>query len=151
MNAKDAMMRTLDDMESVVRLFAIEPFDIYFMGGAACLLGGYTDRATLDFDFVDLPYEAKMGRVFAILRDYDMLEYESTILAPEDIVVSKIIRLAPKDWQDMDELMVNCSKEQINDIINSILVRNDLFESKKKAFKANLPRFKERYDVWNFL
>ena len=33
-------------------------------------------------DFIDLGYPAKYGKAFSLLRDYDMLEYQSTILAP---------------------------------------------------------------------
>jgi hypothetical protein len=163
------MIQALDDMESVAKLFGIPPFDIYFMGGAACVLGGYTDRVTQDFDFLDLGYGSHMGRVFSILRDYDMLEYESTVIAPdyeqratkigdymsfnayimspEDIVVSKIIRLEPKDIQDIDELIAICDKSLINAIIDGVLGRADLFESKKTAFVEGLKPFRERYDV----
>ena len=69
-------------MEEVTKLFKLEPFDIYLIGGGACILGEYTTRATLDIDFVDLGYPAKYGKVFVLLRDYDMLEYQSTILSP---------------------------------------------------------------------
>jgi hypothetical protein len=169
MNIRENLTRILDEMESVVKLFAIEPFDIYFLGGAACVLGGYTENATRDFDFVDLNYSSNMGKVFAILRDYDMLEYESTILAPdykdrakkvdrytgfnayvlspEDIVVSKIIRLGEKDIQDIDDLIIQCDKDCINAIIGSVLGRTDLFESKKQGFINKLHEFRERYDV----
>jgi hypothetical protein len=169
MNIKDNMIQTLNDMESIVKLFNIEPFDIYFLGGAACVLGGYTNNATQDFDFIDLNYDSHMGKVFAILRDYDMLEYESTILAadyrdrakkmdkyiyfnayvlaPEDIVVSKIIRLGKKDIQDIDELITQCDKHLINNIINNVLKRTDLYDTKKQGFLNNLEIFRERYNV----
>lgn len=169
MSMRNKLMQTLDDMESVVKLFNIEPFDIYFLGGAACILGGYTNRATRDFDFIDLHYNAFIGKAFAMLRDYDMLEYESTILAPdykdrakkidkyisfhayvlspEDIVVSKIIRLEEKDIQDIDALITQCDKDLINCIIDRVLNRTDLFESKKQAFMGNIQKFRERYHV----
>ena len=169
MDTRNQLIRVLSEMESVVKLFDIEPFDIYFLGGAACILGGYTDRATRDFDFIDLNYGAHMGKVFSILRDYDMLEYESTVIAPEykdrakkieafsafnayvlspeDIVVSKIIRLEQKDMQDIDALMAICDKVLLNDIIKNILNRTDLFESKKTAFLRKLPEFREKYGV----
>ena len=169
MNIRDRLAQTLDEMDSVAKLFNVEPFDIYFLGGAACVLGGYTDRATRDFDFIDLDYNAYMGKVFAILRDYDMLEYASTLIAPdyknrakkiekytafnayvlspEDIVVSKIIRLEQKDSQDIDELIAKCDKTLLNEIIDRVLTRTDLFESKKSTFKRNLQKFREQYDV----
>ena len=169
MSLRDTFMLTLDDMESVTKLFNIAPFDIYFLGGAACILGEYTERATRDFDFIDMGYEAHMGRVFSILRDYDMLEYESTIVAsdykdrarkmdeytifnayilsPEDVLVSKIIRMESKDIQDIDELISKCDKELINKIIDNIISRDDLYEGKKHEFMNNLQSFREKYDV----
>jgi len=169
LNTREQLFGLLDDMELVVKIFGIEFFEIYFLGGAACILGGYTDRATRDFDFIDLEYKATLGRAFNILRDYDMLEYSSTILAPdfksramklgkykefnayvlapEDIVVSKIIRLEQKDLQDIGELIVLCDKKLINKIISDVLGRDDLFESKKQGFMQNLQLFREQFDV----
>ena len=134
-------------------------FNIYIIGGSACVLGEYTTRATLDIDFIDLGYPAKYGKVFSLLRDYDMLEYESTILSPtykdralkieefnyinvyilskEDIIVSKIIRLAEKDIEDLNQMIVDCNKEVLKSIIDEILKRDDLFDSKKKEFEKN--------------
>ena len=79
---KDNIIEVLHEMEEVTKLFKLEPFDIYIIGGSACILGEYTTRATIDVDFIDLGYPSKYGKVFAMLRDYDMLEYESTILSP---------------------------------------------------------------------
>jgi len=110
-----------------------------------------------------------MGKVFAILRDYDMLEYESTILAPdykdrakkidkyihfnayvlapEDIVVSKIIRLEQKDIQDINELITQCDIPLMNTIMDEVMKREDLYDSKKQAFMNNLEAFREQYNV----
>ncbi len=166
---KDNLIEVLIQMEEVTKLFKLEPFDIYLIGGGACILGEYTTRATLDIDFVDLGYPAKYGKVFTLLRDYDMLEYQSTLLSPnykkraikleefkyinvyilskEDIVVSKIIRLANKDIEDLDELIPKCNKELINNIIDEIINRDDLFESKKTEFIKKLKVFREKYNV----
>lgn len=166
---KNNLLEVLHEMEEVTKLFKLDSFDIYIIGGSACILGEYTTRATMDIDFVDLGYPAKYGKVFSLLRDYDMLEYESTILSPtykqraikleefqyinvyilakEDIVVSKIIRLAEKDIEDLDQIIPNCKKELLNSIIEEILERKDLFKSKKDEFKKKLKIFRERYDV----
>lgn len=166
---KDNLIEVLHEMEEVTRLFKLEPFDIYIIGGGACILGEYTTRATLDIDFVDLGYPAKYGKVFVLLRDYDMLEYQSTILSPtyqeraikldefkyinvyilskEDIAVSKIIRLAQKDIEDLDQLIPNCNKKVLNNIIDEVLNRQDLFESKKQEFERKLKVFREKYNV----
>jgi hypothetical protein len=132
-------------------------------------LGQYTERATRDFDFMDLNYPSGLGRVFVQLRDFDMLEYESTIvspkykkraiksdkfeylnvylLSPEDIIVSKIIRLEQKDIEDIDKLMETADKELVNQIIEEVLSRNDLYESKRDLFIKKLQQFKEKYNV----
>ena len=98
-----------------------------------------------------------------------MLEYESTAVSPkdkerairlekfkylniymlsvEDIIVSKIIRLEQKDLQDIDELIKVADKKLVNRIIDEVLNRNDLYESKKEQFTRQLPLFRERYHV----
>ncbi len=166
---KENLLQTLHEMEEVTKLFKLDFFDIYIIGGSACILGEYTTRATLDVDFVDLGYPAQYGKVFALLKDYDMLEYQSTILSPkykdraekleefkyinvyilskEDIAISKIIRLAQKDIEDLDEIIPACNKEKLNTIINEVLNRTDLFESKRAEFERKLKIFRERYNV----
>ncbi len=166
---KDNIIEVLHEMEEVTKLFKLEPFDIYIIGGSACILGEYTTRATIDVDFIDLGYPSKYGKVFAMLRDYDMLEYESTILSPnykeraikleefqyinvyilskEDVAVSKIIRLEDKDMEDLEQIILKCDKNTLNKIINEIINREDLFESKKEGFKRNLKIFREKYNV----
>lgn len=65
----------------------------------------------------------------------------------EDIIVSKIIRLEQKDFQDLDELIKIADKELINEIIEEVLNRDDLYEYKKKQFIKQLPKFRDRYNV----
>jgi hypothetical protein len=166
---KDNLLEILHEMEEVTKLFKLEPFDIYLIGGSACMLGDYTTRATLDIDFVDLGYPAQYGKAFSLLRDYDMLEYQSTLLSPsykeravkleefkyinvyilskEDVAISKIIRLASKDIEDLNQIIPNCNKDVLNKIIEEILDREDLFDSKKIEFKSKLKIFREKYNV----
>lgn len=166
---KTSLINTIRDMEEVAKLFQIEPFEIYFLGGAACVLGNYSDRATKDFDFIDQLYEARLGKVFVMMRDFDMLDYETTILSPgykarakrlsdfeylkvyilsmEDIIVSKIIRLEEKDIEDIDILIQKADKVLLNTIINEVLAREDLVASKKQSFIAKLPDFRRKYHV----
>lgn len=168
MGIKKQLEEIIFDMEKVAQIFNIEPFDIFFLGGSACILSGYTEGATRDFDFIDLEYPSKLGRVFVQLRDFDMLEYKSTLvspkykeraikldkfkylniytLSPEDIIVS-IIRPEEKDFADIDELITLADKELINQIINEVLCRKDLYENKKEQLIRQLSKFRERYDV----
>ena len=166
---KENLLEVLHEMEEVTKFFKLEPFDIYLIGGSACMLGEYTTRATMDVDFVDLGYPAKYGKVFVLLRDYDMLEYESTLLSPtykeraikledfkyinvyilskEDVAISKIIRLADKDIEDLNQIIPKCDTKMINIIIDEIINREDLFESKKTEFLKKLIVFREKYNV----
>lgn len=157
------------EMEKVAQTFQAEPFDIYLMGGAACLLAGYTNRATRDFDLLDQQYSASLAKILVLLRDYDLLEYESTLISPhykdrclrldqftylnvfvlsaEDIIVSKLVRLNERDWEDLDAMMPSANHLLICQIINEVLQRPDLFESKKEGLRRNLETFKEKYHV----
>jgi hypothetical protein len=69
------------------------------------------------------------------------------LLSPEDIIVSKIIRLEQKDIEDIDKLMETADKELVNQIIEEVLSRNDLYESKRDLFIKKLQQFKEKYNV----
>lgn len=166
---KDNLISILHEVQDVTKFFNLEPFDIYILGGSACILGEYTSRATLDIDFVDLGYPAKYGKVFLLLRDYDMLDYQSTILSPtykeralklnefdflnvyilskEDVAISKIIRLGQKDIEDLNEIIPKCDKQLLNKIIDEVINRKDLFDSKKKEFIRKLKIFREMYNV----
>ena len=166
---RNNLIEILHEMEEVTKFFKLEPFDIYIIGGGACILGEYTTRATMDIDFVDLGYPAQYGKVFVLLRDYDMLEYQSTILSPtykeratkleefkyinvyilarEDIAISKVIRLSEKDIEDLKQIIPNCNKNILNNIIEEIISREDLFDSKKEEFKRKLKIFREKFDV----
>lgn len=57
------------------------------------------------------------------------------------------IRLAPKDLEDLDQIIHNCNKEVLNNIIEEVLNRDDLFESKRSEFEKKLKIFREKYDV----
>lgn len=47
---KDNLIKVFHEMEEITKLFKLESFDIYIIGGGACILGEYTTRATLDID-----------------------------------------------------------------------------------------------------
>ena len=98
-----------------------------------------------------------------------MLDYQSTILSPtykeralklnefnflnvyilskEDVAISKIIRLGQKDIEDLNEIIPKCDKQLLNKIIDEVINRKDLFDSKKKEFIRKLKIFREMYNV----
>lgn len=52
-----------------------------------------------------------------------------------------------EDIEDLNQIMPNCDKNVLKQIINEILSREDLFESKKEGFVKNLNIFREKYNV----
>ncbi len=169
MQHQHELEQRLLEMEKVAQAFQVEPFDLFLLGGSACLLAGYTSRATRDFDLLDLDYSASLAKVLVFLRDYDLLEYNSTLIAQsyrdrckklsqftylniyalsaEDIIVSKLIRLNERDLEDLDAMMPQANHKLLLQIIDEVLKREDLYETKKKGLRKNLDGFKERYHV----
>ena len=39
---KDNLISILHEVQDVTKFFNLEPFDIYILGGSACMLGEYT-------------------------------------------------------------------------------------------------------------
>jgi hypothetical protein len=164
-----ALKERLEDMDRFAKTSAVEPFDLYLIGGSALVLGDHIDRATRDFDCIDLNYSASLGKFFRLLGSFDFLDYSQMILAPdyqkrakrlafinylniyilalEDIIVSKIIRFSQKDQEDIDQLMGHADTILINSIIDKVLARDDLLENKKEGFKKKMKIFKEHYNV----
>lgn len=82
MHEREALFNLLKDAEKIAKVLQIRPFSLYLLGGSACILGEYLDRATRDFDILDLNYPSEIGKVLRFLGDFDLLEYESTPIAP---------------------------------------------------------------------
>jgi len=82
MHEREELVNLLKDAEKVAKSLQIRPFSLYLLGGCACILGEYLDRATRDFDILDLNYPSEIGKVLRFLGDFDLLEYESTPIAP---------------------------------------------------------------------
>lgn len=94
---RDNLIEVIHEMEEVTKLFKLEPFDIYIIGGGACILGKYTTRVTLDLDFVDLGYPAKYGKVFVWLRDKE--EYYFSVV---DVIGALTNSNIPRNyWSDL--------------------------------------------------
>jgi hypothetical protein len=52
-----------------------------------------------------------------------------------------------KDLEDMDLLIMDSDKALILSIIDEVLLRKDLYPSKREAFLNKLPIFREKYHV----
>ena len=166
---RQKLLENLKDVETVAVALGIPYFDIYIMGGAAVILGGYSNRLTRDFDIVDIDYPSQIGRALRNLETYDMLDYSETplspsfrnrcrrldqyqsigvyIFSPEDIVVSKIIRLSEKDIEDINILIPDCDIFKINTIIDEVVQRKDLSLPKRSEFLRKIEIFRSTFNV----
>jgi hypothetical protein len=133
-----------------------KPLELHLLGGAACVLGGHIERATIDFDFIDTSVPAIYGRILNILRYFHIVEwyylpvsYSYTermeyifqsefknikigVLSKEDLIISKLGRFNERDIEDINKLIKNADKVLISVIYNEVIKRRDL-EEKVKA------------------
>ncbi|TCO69053.1 DUF6036 family nucleotidyltransferase [Marinisporobacter balticus] len=164
---REILFEILQDMEDFANMKNIEYPPIYLLGGSGCIVAGYLDRATTDVDFLDMDYQANIGRLFKILDRFDMLDiYLTTIpldfikraikikefqniyvLSKEDIILSKIGRYSEKDIEDMEILIKDADKQLILELIGVVEKRNDIGEKVKNVFIKNVHLFKERFYV----
>lgn len=166
---KEVLLELLHDADDFANFKRIECPPIYFLGGSGCILGSYIERATLDVDFVDLNYEASVGKIFRLFDKFDMLDLYVTsvaegfedratklpgfawlefyVLSAEDIIVSKISRYSEKDKEDIEALMTYCNSDVLNQLIINVIDRVDLSQRIKAEFLVNSQSLKEQYSV----
>ncbi|MGV8145765.1 MAG: DUF6036 family nucleotidyltransferase [Alkaliphilus sp.] len=140
---------------------------MYLLGGAGCILAGYFDRATTDFDLLDMEYKAEMGRLFRLLDNFDMLDmYLTTIsldfkkravklaeykniyvLSREDIITAKLAKFSEKDLEDIEFLLEKADVQMLFRIIDEVSNRENLSERVLNAFKNNVEKFKVMFNV----
>lgn len=80
MNQK-ALLEALHDMDDFIGMKRAACPPVFLLGGSGCILGGYLERATTDFDMVDMDYPAHVGRYFRLLGELDVLDWTLTSLA----------------------------------------------------------------------
>mgnify|MGYP005851528451 CR=1 FL=1 len=138
-----------------------KPLELHLLGGAACVLGGHIERATVDFDFIDTSVPAAYGRILNILRYFHIVEWyylpvsysyakrlrfifenefkniRIGILSIEDIIVSKLGRFAQRDIDDINALMKNADKMLLENIYNEVMQRDDLDTKVKEHVNKN--------------
>ncbi|MGV8147559.1 MAG: DUF6036 family nucleotidyltransferase [Alkaliphilus sp.] len=131
------------------------------------MLAGYFDRATTDFDLLDMEYKAEMGRLFRLLDNFDMLDmYLTTIsldfkkravklaeykniyvLSREDIITAKLAKFSEKDLEDIEFLLEKADVQMLFRIIDEVSNRENLSERVLNAFKNNVEKFKVMFNV----
>lgn len=169
MKNKHILLEYLHDMDEFAEFKKINCPPIYLLGGSGCILGGYIDRATTDFDLIDMDYPSQTGRLFKMLERFDLLDLFVTPLAPnfdkrsiklegfriidiyvlskEDIIVSKLSRYSEKDYEDIKVLFETSDKELVLTLISEVISRTDFSEKVKNAFIKNSSLFKETFYV----
>jgi len=167
LKSKNILIEILRDFEDFAKMRGILYPSIYLVGGCGCILGDYLDRATLDIDFLDMDYSSKIGKLFKLFDEYDMLDLYLTtvplsfkkrvkkiqdfsnifILSKEDIIVSKIGRYSEKDIEDIKLLIVNSDIQLIKLLINEVIERDNISEIVLNEFKKNLIQFKDDFYV----
>ena len=157
----------LQDVEDFAKLKNINYPPIYLLGGSACIIAGYLDRATTDIDLLDMNYDASMGRLLRIMEKYDFLDlYLTTIpmdfknrarkidkfkniyvLSREDIILSKVDRYSEIDIEDISIMIKSADKKLLANLIEKVMTRENLSERVKQVFSQNISLFRERFDV----
>lgn len=158
MNQK-ALLEAIHDMDDFIGMkHAVCP-PVFLLGGSGCILGGYLERATADFDIMDMDYPAHVGRYFRLLGELDVLDWTLTslatgfedrshrmaefvnmevwILSREDIIVSKIGRFSEKDQEDIRLMMPPADRDLVLELIRNVLARNDLSSIVRARFAIN--------------
>ena len=166
---REVLIDILHDMEDFAQLKGLKCTPIYILGGSGCIVGGYIDRATMDFDIMNMDYPAYVGRIFRLLGEVDYLELILTTVAPElesrakrleefkyldifvlskeDIIVTKIGRYSEKDVSDIQELIKSSDKYLILKLINEVSQRIDIGEKIRDEFIKNATKFRRDFDV----
>jgi hypothetical protein len=165
----DLLLELLHDADDFATMKNIKCPPIYFLDGAGCILGNYLSRATIDLSFIDINYEASVGKVFRLFDRFDMLDFYVTpiadgyndraikldgfttlnyfVLSKEDIIVSKLGRYSEKDRVDIDELIKSSDLDLLDKLIQNVIKRTDFSEKVKMKFIKNSGLLRKRYYV----
>lgn len=169
MRDRDELLFDLKLVDNLVgSTFENTDLKFYFAGGSACVLAGFIDRATRDFDFVDRGYSSKLSKVFKLLEPYDLLtnyfagipkNYEERaikldgfnniavfVFSREDIIASKIDRLSEKDIEDIEAIIGETDQDKLRKCIKETY-ENIVYEDRKERYNKNLSKFKDVFGV----
>ena len=166
---KELLLELLHDADDFALIKKVNCPPIYILGGSGCILGGYLQRATLDIDFIDLNYDASVGKIFRLFDRFDMLDTYVTsiaidfekrakiiegfnylkfyVISREDIIVSKLGRYSTKDKEDIKVLVNEEDYHLLNELIKNVLKRKKISERVLVEFKKNSLKFKDEFHV----
>lgn len=166
------MENALEDMEMLAKAHDTEPFYVYILGGSGCVLAQYLNRATRDFDIIDLDYSASLGRVMKPLEPFDMIDPQLATIPPdfkrratrlpqytylsvyvlsrEDIIISKMARLNERDFSDISEMLSAADIALIFKLASDLL-DGDLLPMAKHALVDNMARCLEENHVPDYM
>lgn len=166
---RELLLELLKDADDFATFKKTKCPPIYFLGGSGCILGNYLDRATFDLDFIDIEYDASVGKIFRLFDRFDMLDIfvtpiadgydkravklegfitlEFYVLSKEDIIVSKLGRYSEKDKEDIDALIKACNHELLNELIKNVIDRDNFSERIKAEFIKNSDLLRTQYNV----
>lgn len=164
---KEIIKQILQDVDDFAQLKKINYPPVYLLGGSACIIAGYLDRATTDIDLLDMEYDASMGRLLRIMEKYDILDlYLTTIpmdfkdraikigeynnifvLSREDIILSKIGRYSKIDIEDIAIMIKDADKELLSGLIDVVIARKNISQRVRQAFVSNVRLFREKFNV----
>lgn len=159
-----AILQELDEYISYKR---VELPTIYLFGGTACILGKYLDRATTDFDIIDMGYSPAILKYTKLLGQVDFLDLNLTTVdlnfytralpimglntikvftaSKEDIITSKIGRYSEKDREDIRILIMDSNVSLIHQLCENIVNRIDLSMVLKEMFVKHYQEFKKEF------
>jgi hypothetical protein len=164
---REILNQILQDVDDFAKLRKIDYPPIYLLGGSACIIAGYLDRATTDIDLLDMEYDASMGRLLRIMEKYDLLDlYLTTIpmdfkdravkidnfkniyvLSREDIIISKIGRYSKIDIEDISTMIRDVDKNLLSGLIDAVITRKNMSDRVRQVFVKNMELFRERFNV----
>ena len=169
MRERDELLFDLKLLDNLVgATFGKSDLEFYLAGGSACVLAGYIERATMDFDFVDRGYSSRYAKVLKLLEPYDLLtnyfaavpkNYEERaermdgfenilvfLFSKEDIIASKIDRLSEKDIADIEAMIHQIDKEMLYRCIGETY-DNIVYPDRKDRYKNNVTRFENMFKI----
>jgi len=166
---RELLLELIKDADDFATFKNIKCPPIYLLGGSACILGNYLDRATFDLNFIDINYDASVGKVFRLFDRFDMLDIYVTpiaddyevravklegfttleyyVLSREDIIVSKLGRFSEKDREDIAILIEDCERQLLDELIKNVIERDNFSDRIKGEFIKNSELLRKRYYV----